>query len=301
MRGRRQPWWRDPRLGQRRSVRLRQGELVYFEAGSGEPLVLVHGPLMNANVWRAVVPLLARRFRCLTLELPYGAHPAAMPDAELSFPGLAGLVTGAIRALGLERVTVIGSDGGNPVAQVAITTHPELFARAVVTSGGAYRHAPPRSYAFLTASARVISARMLVGPLWFRSLRRIPIAFGRVAKYPIDHAVTDTWVLPAILDKGIGRDLRRMLRTVNPAQTYTEYAGRMFARFPGPVLVAWSADDRVYPRADAERMVREFPDARLALVEDAFALSPLDQPERLAELVTEFVTDTDVARALQRQ
>lgn len=297
MRSGRQPWWRDPGLGQPKTLQLRQGRLNYFESGSGDPLVLVHGPVMNANVWRSVVPLLSRQFRCVTLDLPYGAHTHAMPDADLSFLGLAGLVTDAVRALDLAPATVIGSDGGNPVIQVAITTHPDLYARAVITSGGAYDHAPPRSYAFLPAVARVLSGRALIGPLWFRPLRRLPIAFGNVAKNRIDHQVTDTWALPAMTDKAIGRDLRRMLRTVNPYQTYSMLAAQNFSRFDGPVLIAWSREDRVYPRTDALRMATAFPRGRLELIDDAYALSPLDQPTKLTDLISTFVTDTAVIPA----
>ena len=56
-----------------------------FTAGSGEPIVFAHGALVNANLWRKVVPRLAPDFRCVTLDLPR-SHELAMPGADLSPP-----------------------------------------------------------------------------------------------------------------------------------------------------------------------------------------------------------------------
>ena len=47
-----------------------------FEAGTGEPIVFVHGLLVNANLWRKVVAKLSPDFHCVALDLPLGSHRA---------------------------------------------------------------------------------------------------------------------------------------------------------------------------------------------------------------------------------
>ena len=55
--------------------------------------MLVHGALVNANLWRKVVPLLHGRTR-VTLDLPLGSHIDPMPaDADLTPPALADLIS----------------------------------------------------------------------------------------------------------------------------------------------------------------------------------------------------------------
>src|SRR5439155_8605999 len=93
--------WRSPALGQPRELKLQDCTLRCWEAGRGEPLVLVHGVLLNANVWRKVVPRLAPDFRCIALDLPMGSHAQPMPSADRSAAGLARMVVGALDALGL--------------------------------------------------------------------------------------------------------------------------------------------------------------------------------------------------------
>jgi len=74
-----------------------------FEAGSGSPVVFIHGLLVNANLWRKVVPRLAPDFHCITLDLPLGSNELPMrPIADLSPPGVANLIADAIEALELQ-------------------------------------------------------------------------------------------------------------------------------------------------------------------------------------------------------
>ena len=46
--------------------------------GEGPPIVFVHGALVNANLWRKVVPRLDGYTR-VTLDLPLGSHLEPMP------------------------------------------------------------------------------------------------------------------------------------------------------------------------------------------------------------------------------
>jgi pimeloyl-ACP methyl ester carboxylesterase len=59
-------------LGELKQIDLAQGTVRYRERGSGEPIVFIHGLLVNGDLWRKVVPQLADRFRCITPDLPRG-------------------------------------------------------------------------------------------------------------------------------------------------------------------------------------------------------------------------------------
>src|SRR5437667_6407628 len=114
--------WRDPALGMRRELDLPQGRLHYFEAGSGPPIVFVHGYFVNANLWRKVVSILAPDFRCVALDLPFGSHTLPMRrDADLSTDGQVNLIVDAIETLGLDEVTLVGSDTGGAICQYIVT------------------------------------------------------------------------------------------------------------------------------------------------------------------------------------
>lgn len=69
---------------------------------------------------------------------------------------------------------------------------------------------------------------------------------------------------------------------------HTLAAAESFGTFDRPVLLAWGADDRLFPMSLAERLAALLPDARVIPVAGARTFIPEDQPEILAKLVTEF-------------
>ncbi|MTE13284.1 alpha/beta fold hydrolase [Nocardia aurantiaca] len=288
--------WRDPALGTRRELSLPQGALTVFDTGSGDPLVFVHGLLVNANLWRKVIPALAGEFRCVAIDLPFGSHTTAMPAADLSAPGLAQLVIQAVEQLDLGPVTLVGNDSGGAVSQLVVAARPDLVARLVLTSCDAYENFPPPFFDYLGLAARTPGAlACLALSMRIRPVRRLPIAYGRLAHGPIERAVSDSYALP-VSAKAIREDVRRAIGGLDSRYTLT--AAKTFADFEQPVLLAWSAGDRFFPDRYAERLAAEFPDARIEWIRDSYTFSPEDQPAQLTSAIRVFL---DATRADTRQ
>jgi pimeloyl-ACP methyl ester carboxylesterase len=64
---------------------------------------------------------------------------------------------------------------------------------------------------------------------------------------------------------------------------------RRLRRISAPTLVVRGASDGLVPAAHAETYAAEIPNARLVVVDEAAHWLPLEQPERLAALVRDFV------------
>jgi pimeloyl-ACP methyl ester carboxylesterase len=124
------------------------------------------------------------------------------------------------------------------------------------------------------------------GALRLRPLRRLPFAFGWLTNGPIDADAEDTYVLPVLTRREIRRDVRGVLRGLDPKHTLD--AATKLMGWDKPALVAWSAEDRFFPREHGERLAKLIPGARLEFIEGARTFSPEDRPERLAELIRDF-------------
>jgi pimeloyl-ACP methyl ester carboxylesterase len=281
----------------RREVRLAQGTIHYRDTGSGAPLVFVHGLLVNGLLWRKVVPELSGEFRCVVPDWPLGSHADPMaPEADLSPPGVARLISEFLEALELEDVTLIGNDTGGALCQLVATRHPERLARLVLTPCDAYDNFLPALFRPLQWAARVPGTiYLLTRPMRIRALRRLPVGFGLLAKRPIDDAITDAYLAPVLTRRAIRRDVERFLSGISAR--YTLDAARRFPDFHKPVLVAWAPEDRVFKLDYAERMAAAFPQARLERIEDSFTFVPEDQPRRTATLIAAFVRESAAARA----
>ena len=287
----RRAWWRDPRLGSRIEVALPQGQLAVFDSGAGEPVMFVHGLLSNANLWRYVVPELSHEFRCVTVDLPFGAHTLAMPRADLTPPGLAGLVADVIESLGLGQVTLVGCDNGGAICQMVVAARPDLVRRLVLASSDAYEVFPQRLTRNLQLIARVPG---LLGPvmttLRLPWVRRLPFVFGWLTSSPIPRDADDAYALPAATARDIREDLRRVVDGIHPRHTL--WAAQRFGEFTQPVLIAWSNQDLLFPGALAVRLSADFPNSRLEWIQKSRTFSPEDQPARLATLIADFVHET---------
>jgi pimeloyl-ACP methyl ester carboxylesterase len=279
---------RSQTLGTVHEVTLPTGRIRYHQRGQGPPVVFVHGLLVNADLWRAVVPPVAQAgYRCIAPDWPLGAHQLPVPHADLSPPGLAALLATFLERLDLADVTVVANDTGGAITQLLMTQHPERVARVVLTSCDSLERFFPPVFAPLPKLARLPGSMWLLAQLLrARTLQRLPFSFGWVAKRPIPPEIVDSYLLPSRRDAAIRHDLRRFLRGVHHRHTLA--AARALPQFPKPVLLAWAAQDRLFPLGLARRLADLLPRATMVTMPDSYTFVPEDQPQLLARLVVEF-------------
>ncbi len=275
-------------LGAKSRVDLSGGPIGYRETGAGKPIVFVHGVFANGDLWRNVVPELASAYRCLTPDWPLGSHELPMnTDADLSTPGLARLVAEFLDALELEDVTLVGNDTGGAVCQLVMAEHRKRLGPTVLTSCDAFETFPPSPFGFLRHLPRIPGATMLAAqPLRLRPLRRLPIAYGRLMHGQPEAAISDSYARPSLRPE-IRHDAGKVCLGIDPA--YTIAAAEQLRDFPHPVLLAWGADDRLFPISLAERLAAVLPDATLAPIAGARTFIGEDRPRELATVISEFL------------
>lgn len=283
--------WRAPELGPSQVLDLGAGRRIRAHVtGDGPTIVFVHGALVNANLWRKVVPRLDGLER-VTLDLPLGSHLEPMPkDADMRPPALADLIADSLEALELDDVTVVGSDTGGGLTQILAVSRPQRIGALVLTSCDAFENFPPRFFRIVLAPARIPGAIPIAfGGLRARAVRRLPIAYGWLTNEQIDPDAEDSYVLPALTNKGVARDVRRLMRGLD--SKYTIDAALKLAGWDRPALIAWSENDRFFPPEHGERLAKIIPGARFEQIDDARTFSAEDQPERLAGMIGAFVEE----------
>jgi pimeloyl-ACP methyl ester carboxylesterase len=274
------------------SLELPAGTIPYADVGEGPALVFVHGLLVDGRLWEPVVDDLKANHRCIVPELPLGSHRNAMaPHADLSPPGLAATVAGVLAALDLDDVTLVGNDTGGAISQLVATNHVERLGRLVLTPCDAYENFLPPAFRPLQLIARIPGGTNLVlQSMRLGALRRLPIAYGWLAKHGVTDALTRSWVEPALADAGVRRDVAKVLRGIS--NRYTLEAAEKLKAFDRPALLAWAPEDRFFKLEYAQRLAEAIPNARLETVSDSYTFMPLDQPKRLAGLIRDFVRET---------
>ena len=276
-----------------KEVSVSQGRIRYRDAGSGEPIVFVHGLLVDGTLWRQVTPSLEPEFRCLVPDLPLGSHAVPMhADADLSPPGVARLVSEFLAELNLDGVTLVGNDTGGAICQLVAAHHPERLARLVLTPCDAYENFLPPAFRPLQYAARVPGLlTAFVQGARIGAIRRGPLGFGLLIKRrPLDDEVLRSYLAPFLANGAIRRDALKVLRGISSRQTIE--AAERLRSFEAPTLIAWAPEDRFFKLRYAERLAGEIPNARLVTIEDSLTFMPEDQPQRLAEAIAAFIRET---------
>jgi pimeloyl-ACP methyl ester carboxylesterase len=267
---------------ERKEVQLSGGRLAYWDAGSGPPLLFVHGVFVNHLLWSKVVPLLADRYRCIAPDWPLGSHSIPFGSPLTPF-GVADMIGELSQELGLEKPALVGNDTGGALCQMAVVRHPDLASRMVLTNCDAYDKFPPQPFTYLVWVPKIPGAiSVLANSMRFRVNRRLPIAYGWLSKR-LPRDIEEAFVRPVIDNKEIRADIAGFLRAANKRDMQATSA--RYGEIQIPVTLAWGEDDRAFKISMAERMAREIPNAELHRIPDSYTFVPFDQPEKLAALI----------------
>jgi pimeloyl-ACP methyl ester carboxylesterase len=273
-------------------IELSAGPIDYQDTGGGGPvLVFGHGLPMNQTQWRKVVPLLDG-YRCVLPTLPLGGHRRPMnPDADLSHRGVARLLGEFIERLGLDDVTLVLNDWGG--GQFLVTEEQgRRVGRLVLVACEAFDNFPPGPAKAVAQVCRVPGGvRLLTRLMRVPAFRNNRNGYGGMSLRGIPDEVMDDWFGPATRSRAIRRDFAKFATSAPGRKVLLEWSEQL-RDFVGPVLVVWATEDRLMPREHGPRLAELYPKGRLIEIADSSTLVPEDQPERLAEALIDFLTET---------
>jgi pimeloyl-ACP methyl ester carboxylesterase len=274
------------------TIDISAGTIHYEAAGpqNGRPIVFVHGYMMGSQLWRRVTERLGDRgLRCIAPTWPLGAHPEPLrKGADRTITGVAGMVAETLAALDLDDVVLVGNDTGGVITQLVAVHHPERLGALVLTSCDAFEHFPPPILKpVLLAAKSKTTFRVAIQAV------RAPVArkraFDGLAHRNIDD-LTAMWVRPVLSLPAVAEDLRQF--TLSMRTEVTRDVAARLPEFDKPTLIAWSADDVFFELGDGERLAATIPNARLEVIEGARTFSMVDQPDRLADLLSTIAVRT---------
>lgn len=108
---------------------LKDIEISYVTAGSGPPVLLLHGYPQTKEMWAHVAPILAQEYKVICADLRgYGASSRPMESADYanySFRAMAQDQVELMAALGFDEFHLIGHDRGGRVGHRLALDHPE--------------------------------------------------------------------------------------------------------------------------------------------------------------------------------
>jgi pimeloyl-ACP methyl ester carboxylesterase len=276
-------------------LETRLGPLACRSSGRGPTIVFFAGALANHDLWRDVVAALQDRYRCITIDLPLGAHPWPLSaGADRSATSLARLLPDCLELLEVQDATVVVNDTAGGLLLLALATgHPGLrrVGRLVLTNCESYDQFPPDALKKAATLSRALPrlARVLV-----RLQARSPTARRRgiatVTRRGLDPERTESFFGPVRRDRRVADDLVAATAGFRPQLLID--AAEAIPRFDRPVLLIWGESCGFFPMAHARRLASDFPRATLVSVPGAKTWVPVDDPAAVSGAIAQFVPVT---------
>jgi pimeloyl-ACP methyl ester carboxylesterase len=231
-----------------KEVQTERGTLRYYDEGSGQTLLFLHGSGPGVTGWRnfrGVLPTFAEHFRCLILEFPgfgvsddFGGHP--MIDAQ-------GAVVPFLDAIGVDKVDVIGNSMGGGVGINFAIGSPDRIGKLVTIGGigtNIFSPGPSEGIRLLQEFTEDPTRQRLVD--WLNSM---------VYNQDIvtEELIEERWALATdpetlasarrMYGKAAFNMMMKFMRSADaPPQPWAQ-----MHRVKAPTLLTWGRDDRVSP------------------------------------------------------
>ncbi|MFQ5827862.1 MAG: alpha/beta fold hydrolase [Candidatus Methylomirabilia bacterium] len=272
--------------------------LHYLAAGTGPPVLLIHGLGGFAESWRHNLPALARQAAVVSVDLPGFGH-SSKPPGPYHLSRFVEALDGFIGSLELGRTSLIGHSLGGAVAVAYALARPERVERLVligaVVPGFDYR---------ASVVCRVL-ATPNVGELlgWLLGPGMLRFALSRCFAAPdageVDFLVQNSarvWGSPegraAFLAtlRGVGQDF------LNEGQRYQEW----IRNFDRPVLSIHGRQDPVVSLRHAELVAHALPNATLRVLDRCGHFPQIEHAAIVNRWLGEFIGEIRWSRSPRR-
>lgn len=269
-----------------RSVTTKDWTLRYYEAGEGQPLILLHGSGPGATGWSNFadnIGALAEHFRVLAVDMPgWGESEAATVD-QLDHVDAA---IGFMDALGIEKAAFVGNSMGGQTSIRLALTHPDRITHLVTMGAPIGPHpmlfapsdGPSEGLKVLIDAYRDPSAANMKRLVEIMCYDKARFATSELAQARSDAALARPEHLKNYVD-GLPKGA--------PLPVWADTS--RLSEINVPTMVIHGRDDRVVPFETSLAFFGQVPDSRLVLLNHCGHWAMIEHAEEFNRLVTDFV------------
>jgi 3-oxoadipate enol-lactonase len=266
------------------TLALNGRELYYEVTGEGPPVVLVHSAIADSSLWEDQVQALAPRFRVVRYDVAgFGRSPLA-PGPLSHVRDLRALLA----HVGVERTAVVGNSMGGRIALEYALSYPRLVDALVLIALGLADHdwseemqRADEEEADLVEAGDFQGAAESLLRVWVDGPSRTPDAVDPALRERARRMIVRSYELYAEAAKA-GEP---------KAEWLDPPAHARLNELAVPTLVVVGDQDVSDTFESADRLAREIPGARKAIVPAAAHLLPLERPDELNDLLLDFLVE----------
>lgn len=245
-------------------VTVKGYRLHALTAGSGAPVLLLHGFAGSAEDWRPTVEVLARHgYRAIAVDALGFGRSDKPADAPYSLQLSADLYAGLLDALDLERAALVAHSMGGKNGLATALLHPQRVTRLLLADTDGFFQIPLMMQK--SGGLPLIGA----GILWLSARPALVQAQLRMAFYdPAKYVTPEVVARGSAALSGLAERQALLALSRNYDATDLQLTGlrARLGELGCPTLIVWGAEDRIFPPSCGTTAQREIPSARLVLI-----------------------------------
>ena len=258
-------------------------ELHYLQAGSGPPLVLIHGLLGGYFCWRFNVPALAQRHTVFALDLPGFGLSVVPRNLDCSMEAQAFRLLLWLEQLDLESVDIVASSWGGGVALLLAALTPRirsLVLAAPVNPWSDFGRERVHFFSSIFGGALLRLGMPFSRPFHPTVLKRL---YGDPSRIP---AGTMEGYSQMMLCEGRAHNLLNIMRCWNAD---LQMLGQTIERVHAPALLIWGTKDGAVDVRSSDVLLEKLPASERAIIAGAGHIPFEETPEKFNSLVLGFL------------
>ncbi len=253
----------------------------YLEAGSGAPVLFIHGLGGFKENWEDTLPVFAERFRAIALDLP-GFGRSDKPDLPYGPPWFAEFAVKFLATLGIPRAHIVGHSMGGHTTAIIAATHTEVCDRIVLQDPTGVRGKELEENSVV--KPEMIEALGPINPGEDFIRMYVEMQFFKQGEY------TEKLVQRALADFELGENEIRFNAFLKSLRGLLDHDMEPHYReIASPALVVWGENDRVVPSEHAGIIAAALPGAKKAIIPECGHCPMIEKPETFNRLVLEFL------------
>ena len=259
-----------------------------IEAGSGDPLILVHGVGSSAELFARNIMRLANDFHVYAIDALYHGYSSLEPyDSEHRVERQAEAVLDFMDALGIDWAHIEGESMGAGMAFHMGLHHPERCGKLVLNSGSYYVNFKRGFPDMPEVNLLVPLCRDSVTNFSRETVRRRMEYLVASPDHLTEELVDVQYGLYAVPE--IRESMARVYGISAPRPRLMHYEEEVAATLQPPVLVLWTDRNRGAGPEVGEYLASVIPGAQFQLITNAAHWPQWEQPEQHDEVVAAFL------------
>lgn len=257
----------------------------YVTAGSGRPLLLLHGLGGHLGNWEDNIPALAQHYRVYALDIAGFGLSDKPKTAERNLDYLLRFLRGFLDVQEIAQAVVIGNSLGGFLALQMALAYPQRVAALVLVAAAGL--GPEIGWVLKLQGLPILGdlvtipnrrlVRLAVRSIFYDQSKATPKIVEEHYQHFCRPGARQAYL--AVIRNGIGRRGQRSVLLDRLPQIHM------------PTLIVWGAEDRLLPVRQAHAAAARLPHSRMQILPECGHCPQMEKPEEFNRLVLDFLAE----------